>query len=121
MENVVDAYDITINGESLLPINFSMAYTLSTDTQPMPNTYFVESVRTTQTIGFSLTIPAKKSAFLDKVFSIIQSKISGDETFALKYKIKNVDDEFSYQVKLSGFTMVTAPSSIPSIQIGLVM
>lgn len=121
MDDVVDVYDVKIDDESIVPISFSTTYTLATDTQDMNDSFFAKSVRQTQTLGFSLTIPAKQTNFVKKMLTIMRGSTTGDSNFKLTFKIKGIEAEFIYFVKMSGLTLITAPTEIPNLQVGLML
>lgn len=123
-ENVLDVGTITYyeeaSEEELNYITCSIAYAMSGDVKPFPNTPFAKTVRTLQTMVISLTIPMiGTSLFVKKILSIMSGSSSGDNVFGVGFQMG--DEFFNLELKLSSATITSAPNEIPSLIVGLTL
>lgn len=121
MENIADITDVKIDNEKINLLGYTLAYTMSTDTQQRNRydnqNYIGESVKNTSVFSINMNIILKSGDFLTKITNIVNETSDGNDTFVLSFKLNNVTIEKN--VKLTAFTMNTAPNAIPTTQIGM--
>lgn len=119
MENIVDVTDVTIDNVTIKPISFSMAYSMSTNTQQTQQKYIATSVKTVSTLSISLTIPMIESNLITKVMNILNetTDYDGNNTFAISFKC-GLSSALSKNMKLISATITSAPNQVPGLQLG---
>ena len=130
MENIIDVTDIKIDSVAIKPLNCNISYSMSTNTQQLPNIEIASSEKTVSTFAMTLTIPMRElksePGLIRKVMSIIAEQISGNIKFKISFKcdvyetVQDVETEVPVEkdMKLISAQIITAPNAVPSMQLG---
>lgn len=129
MNDIVDIKEITIDNVVYKPLNFNLSYSMSTNTQQLPNEYIANSMKTVSTIAITLSIPMKNSfTLVEKVMKILHevNTYDGNNAFAISFDVgltkvvdgATVSDPMSLNMRLISAQIITAPNQIPSLQLG---
>lgn len=124
MENLVDVKNLTVDGVSVTPLSFNIAYSMSTNTQQLANKYIASSVKTVSTFSLSMSIPMIDSDLVTKVTKILNEEYDSVEN--IEY---NGNNNFNFaftlgisfskpSMKLISAQIITAPNQIPTLQLG---
>lgn len=124
MENVIDVKDLTIDGISVEPLSFSIAYAMSGNTQPISNENLSTTVKSVATLGVSLQLPMlnnyvdnNNNNLINKIVGVMNGSIVGNVNFVFDFYVGSV--HFSnINMKLISADVMTAPAQIPSLQLG---
>lgn len=124
MENVVDVQNLTIDGNTVKPLSFNIAYSMSTNTQQLPDKWIATSMKTVSTFSISMSIPMIESDLVEKVLNILNEvndtesniEYNGNNDFAFSFTL-GVNFSKSH-MKLISAQIITAPNQIPSLQLG---
>lgn len=123
MENLVDVKDVYIDGYGpYKPLSFNISYSMSTNTQQLPNKYLATSVKTVSTFSIAMAIPMvhldedrEYIDLVDRVLSILNDTHDGNESFIITFTL---GVSFSKTMRLISAQIMTAPNQIPSLQLG---
>jgi len=123
MENLVDVKDVYIDGYGpYKPLSFNISYSMSTNTQQLPNKYLATSVKTVSTFSIAMAIPMvhldedrEYIDLVDRVLSILNDTHDGNESFTIAFTL---GVSFSKTMRLISAQIMTAPNQIPSLQLG---
>lgn len=133
MENVVDVTNVKINNEDLKPLSFNISYSMSTNTQQLPNEEIASSLKTVSTFAVTLTIPMRElkdsPGLITDVMEIIDETTTGNKEFELSFNCGLYNrDELSQTygqaipiiktMRLTSAQIITAPNQVPSLQLG---
>lgn len=117
MEEVVDVEGLEIDDNSITPLTFSMSYAMTGNTQPVGNSYIATTVKNIATLSITMSIPMTNTDLVEKVISIMSGDDSGNQDFKFNFTLDGV--EFDDQnFKLISASFVTAPNSVPALQLG---
>lgn len=123
MENLVDVKDVYVDGYGpYKPLSFNIAYSMSVNTQQLPNKYLATSVKTVSTFSIAMAIPMvhldedrEYTDLVDRVLNILNDSHDGNESFSIAF---NLGVSFSKTMRLISAQIITAPNQIPSLQLG---
>lgn len=134
MKDVVDISNLTINNEDIEALNFSISYSMSTNTQQLPSEYIASSMKTVSTFAITMTIPMIKGTFVGDVLNILnedQTEVDGNGahfdgnnvfTIAFRFGVSKEDEAYhvdiSKDMRLISVQIITAPNQVPSLQLG---
>ena len=126
MDNYVDVSDLTIDGVSIEPINFSLTYTMSTNTQQKQGNNLSTSEKNVSTLAIAIAIPPIYSTLITKVRNSIKGYDSGNDNYSISFKLKISDDYaedslLTYEMKLTSAMLISAPNQVPSWQLGFIL
>ena len=129
MDNVVDVKDVNIDSNNVKPLSFNISYSMSTNTQQLPNTQIATSMKTVSTFAITMMIPMRElqttPGLITKIMKILdeQSTDYGNDTFVVKFKCGLYENgslkEITKNMKLISAQIISAPNQIPTLQIGL--
>jgi len=133
MENVVDVKNVYIDyvsgDEPYKPLNFSIAYSMATNTQQLSNDKFIAtSLKTVSTFSISMMIPMLESKLVTKVINILNetdnTDIEGSDGIAYDGN-NSFDIQFDCGItihkpymRLISVQIISAPNQVPSLQLG---
>lgn len=126
MYDVVDVSNLTINDESLRALNFSISYSMSTNTQQLTTEAISSSVKTVSTFAVTMTIPMINGEFVKDVLDILDEESDGNDSFDVSFDFRVGEEEsglvtnISKPMKLISAQIITAPDQVPSLQIGFI-
>ena len=111
-------YNETI--DSVTPISFQLAYSMTPNTQPIPPQRIATSVKSVSTFSITFGIPlTSEYSFVEIINKIAAGQISGNISFYISFNIGSV--EFSdLPMKLVSSQITTAINEVPGLQIGLI-
>lgn len=128
MENVVDVTDVTIDDEEIKPLSFNISYSMSTNTQQLQSEEIASSLKTVSTFALTLGIPMRElktnPGLITKVMKIIDEQYSGNTAFVIKFKCGLYDVDtgelqfITKTMRLISAQIITAPNSVPTLQLG---
>lgn len=135
MNNAVDVSSFTIQigentPESVKPINFNIAYSMTPNTQPIPTNRLATSVKSLATFSISFTVPLISNYnFLTTITNIMNGTTSGNTTFKVSFLLgKKIDGTVTFgseftdlAMKLVSVQVTTAIDQIPGLQIGMML
>ncbi len=121
MENIVDVKNVMIDGYGpYKPLAFNINYSMSTNTQQLPNSYIATSLKTVSTFSLTMTIPmvnlgVEGEDLIDRVILIMNNEADGNDSFHIQF---NLGTNFDKTMRLISAQIMTAPNQIPSLQLG---
>lgn len=123
MENVVDVKEIVIDGYGpYKPLNFNIAYSMSTNTQQLSNKQIATSRKTVSTFAITMSIPMVhidnniSDDVVSRAINILNGDENGDDAFQIEFTLDTVT--FNKDMRLISVQIITAPNSVPSLQLG---
>lgn len=120
MENIADVTELTIDDVAVQPLGFNLSYTMTPDTQQFNRAatanYIATSVKNTSGLAVSMSVILKNDTLTTKILNILNEVNSGNDDFSISFKISGVS--VSKTMKLTAFSVNTAPTQIPSTQLG---
>lgn len=121
IKDLIDFDFIQIKGVRVKPINFTLTYSMNPNTQQKKTEEIASSVKSTSTLGITITIPLQSNDFVNQILSIIGEKTNGNDAFAVVIKQKEEDSAYivNTNMKLISAQIATAVNQIPSIVVGL--
>lgn len=120
MYDVVDVKSVTVDTKPYTPLNFNISYSMSTNTQQLPSKFIATSMKTVSTFAITMTVPPVKSDLITKVMKIIAGNyegFDGNNEFVISFDI-GLGTLVEKHVKLISVQEVTAPNSVPGLQLG---
>ena len=128
MENICDIKELKINNESINILSFNLSYSMSPDTQQMPNKdgsdkYISESIKATSGLSIGINIPLKNDKeFIVDIIETIQELNTGDETYNISFILELMGNNYiiSKNMKLISCVLNSAPNQVPSLQVGFI-
>lgn len=118
MENVIDIKKVEIDDVEYKPIGTNISYSMSVDTQQMPNNNIAISTKTVSTFAMTLTIPMIASDFVTEVLNILTEEANGNQNFLVKVTFQN-DVVIEKEMKIINTQIITGINQVPSLQVGL--
>lgn len=138
MYDIVDLKVLKIDGKSVKALTFSLAYTMTPNTQQVTgSTEFIsKSVKSISSLAINLTIPTVQSDLISKVLSIANETdtqqtteltYGGNENFNVYFELGNIpfgnsgaidDTGKVLNMKLVALNYETAINNIPAIRLG---
>ena len=123
MENIVDVKNVKIDGHGPYKVlNFNISYSMSTNTQQLPNKKIATSVKTVSTFALTMSIPMvhpdpdrEYKDLVDRVIDIMKGEENGNDEFTIAF---NCGSDFAKEMRLISAQIITAPNSVPSLQVG---
>lgn len=119
MENVADITNVEIDDVAVSVVNFSLSYNMSPNTQQKANEYIASSVKSTASMSITFSVPMQSTTLINKIIGIINETSqtgTGNEDFKIEFNI-GATNVIKY-MKLINAQIITAPNSVPSIQLG---
>lgn len=120
MDDVLDFDYIEIDSVRIKPITISIGYAMTPNSQQKLTEYIASSVKSTSSKSISMTIASQNIAPIIKIINIMESELTGNEDFTIKYKFNGLETEFTNTMKLINSTYVTAPDNLPALNIGFI-
>lgn len=135
MENIIDIEKLEIDGDEYKALNFNLSYSMSTNTQQLPDKYIATSMKTVSTIAITLNIPLfadENHPLLLKVMEILNETkpevatddngdaFDGNNKFVIKITF-NTDSILQKDMRLISAQITTAPNQVPGIQLGFMV
>ena len=140
MYDIVDLKDLKIDGDDFKALTFSLAYSMTPNTQQITGAseFISKSVKSVSSLAITLTIPAVKSNLLTKVLSIANETdtqqsteltYGGNEDFNFYFELGDIsfgnsgaidDTNKVLNMKLTALNYETAINNIPAIRLGFV-
>lgn len=135
MYDVVDVKKVEVDGVEYIPLSFSIAYSMSTNTQQLPNKYIATSMKTVSTFAITMQVPMLGNGLTAKVLEIMNetkpnvatdeysAPFDGNNKFVIKttFNTPSADISIEKDMKLISVQVITAPNSVPSLQLGFMM
>lgn len=118
MENVIDIKKVEIDDVEYKPIGTNISYSMSVDTQQMPNNNIAISTKTVSTFAMTLTIPMIASDFIEDVLDILSEESNGNKDFRVKITFQN-NLVIQKDMKVINAQILTGINQVPSLQVGL--
>ena len=138
MEDVIDIRNVKIDDKPYVPLAFNLSYSMSTNTQQLPNKFIATSMKTTSTFAITMTVPLLGNDFVKKVLNIIKETnntgvegsdlvaYNGNNPFKISFDCAiGEDNNESYkltiektEMRLISAQLVTAPNQVPGLQLG---
>lgn len=123
VEGVSDVTGITYHydggNEELDAIDFTVSYTMQTNSQNSPVGQLVTSVKTNASLAITFTVPMLDSEFVSAVVGIMRGDGDGNATFEISFYVGDV--EVAQEFKLINAQITTARDQVPALQIGMVV
>ena len=117
LENIIDVSEVKIDNEAIEPLSFNMSYSMSTNTQQLPNEEIASSQKTVSTFAITMTIPMIGSTLATNIMKIIDQQETGNKEFTISFKC-GLAEPITKAMKLISAQITTAPNQIPGLQIG---
>ena len=126
MENYTDITDLTVDSISIEAIDFSLQYSMSTNTQQQAGNNISTSVKNASTVAISMTIPAVYPNLIKKIRNTVTGTDTGNYSYPISFKMKvdgdtGTDSDISYNMKLTSAILITAPNQVPSWKLGFTL
>ena len=129
MYDVVDVKNVTVDSSPVKPLAFNISYSMSTNTQQLPDKYISTSRKTVSTFAITMTVPLVKSDFITKVTKIMDGTFvsyDGDNEFTITFDCgltqvvdgQTVVKPISKTMRLISAQLVTAQDAAPGLQLG---
>ena len=118
MEDYADVTELTIGLETIEAIDFSVNYSMTTNTQQVATQNISSSVKNVSTVNISLTIPTIYAGLIENIRKTLGGTNTGDEDYAISFKLGGTT--VSYNMKLISVNLVTAPNQVPSLKLGFI-
>lgn len=118
--NLINKRQIGGLTEYLKPIDFSIVYAMTPNTQPIPPAKIATSVKSVATFAISFSVPLTTSYnFIEVIEYIMNGTMTGNCAFVLTFKLGLV--RFSnVSMKLTNAQVTTAINQVPGLQIGMI-
>lgn len=139
MKNVIDVSNVMIDGVSVLPLSFSMSYSMSANSQQLTTEFISSSVKSVSSFALTISIALLLNAPVKKILNIINETddtnntdlevseriaYDGNNPFVISFDLKVADNSYSLHmektVRLINGQLITAPNQVPSLQLGFV-
>lgn len=134
MDDIMDVTNFTIAVgesavESVKPINFNIAYSMTPNTQPIPPDRLATSVKSLATFAITFTVPMISDySFLNDIAKIMSGDLSGNTDFVITFmlgntpfgKFEDISGTVPLKMKLVSAQVTTAINEVPGLQIGLI-
>jgi len=116
LEGFIDVTDFKIDTKSIELINFSLNYSMTTNTQQKQGENIASSVKNVSSLTITISTPIVSGTLLTNISNTLSGSYSGNQNYTITYKIGT--SSFSYNMKLTSCQIITAPNQVPSLQLG---
>lgn len=121
MENIVDIKNVMIDSYGpYKPLNFNINYSMSTNTQQLPNKQIATSLKTVSTFAITMAVPmvnisTEGTDLVTRVIGILKGIDNGNDYFTIEF---DCGTHISKDMRLISAQIITAPNQVPSLQLG---